>query len=40
MVSSMAGSEPGISVIGESSALLLTYFGVAASDDPGGGDMN
>jgi hypothetical protein len=36
MPSSIAGNEPGISVMGESSALLLMYLGVSASDDPGG----
>lgn len=36
MPSSMAGKVPGISVIGESSAPLLTYFGVSVSEEPGG----
>lgn len=36
MASSMAASEPGSSVIGESRAPLLMNFGVSASDDPGG----
>lgn len=36
IVSSIAGKDPGSSAIGESSALLLMYFGVTASEDPGG----
>lgn len=36
MASSMAASEPGSSVIGESRAPLLMNFGVSASEDPGG----
>ena len=36
IVSSMTGNEPGISDMGESSALVLIYFGVSASEDPGG----
>lgn len=32
----MTGKELGISAIGESSALLLMYFGVRASEEPGG----
>lgn len=36
MDSSIAAMVPGISAMGESSVPLLTYFGVSASDDPGG----
>lgn len=36
MDSSMAGRVPGISAMGESSVPLLTYFGVNASEEPGG----
>lgn len=36
MASSIAGKDPGNSVMGESSVPLLIYFGVRASDDPGG----
>lgn len=36
MVSSMTGRPPGISAMGESSVLLLMYFGVRASVEPGG----
>jgi len=36
MPSSIVGSEPGMSAIGDSSERMLTYFGVGASDEPGG----
>jgi hypothetical protein len=36
MDSSMAGKFPGASAIGESRLPLLTYFGVSASEEPGG----
>lgn len=36
IVSSITGKPPGISVIGESRALLLMYLGVKVSEDPGG----
>lgn len=36
IVSSIAASDPGSSVMGESSAPLLMNFGVSASEEPGG----